>query len=156
MALPFRKKISALRIFVLLGWYRAGTLLLSFKFLTRNLHQCKGVATPSAVTLEQLQRAKRLSQLVESVSQHTPWESLCLVQVLVIQRLLRLQGIPGQFYLGVRQNGPNGERAEPLAAHAWLQCGNYIVNGWSGHEQFTAMTTYRWGPGGDNSMEVLS
>ncbi len=44
-----------------------------------------------------------IGYLVAAAARYTPWQSRCLVQVLVTQRLLAKRNIPGQFYLGVRR-----------------------------------------------------
>ena len=89
--------------------------------------------------------AKMIGYLVAAAANHTPWQSLCLVQVLVTQRLLAKRNIPGQFYLGVRPGCERSDDPTGLAAHAWLQCGDAIVNGAAGHEQYTVVSTFSWG-----------
>jgi hypothetical protein len=136
MALESRHKWILAQAWFLLGWYRAGILLLSFKRLTRNL-QHHTIPLPSAQLSEERQReALMIGRLVAAASRVTPWQSLCLTQVLVTQRLLANCNIPGQFYLGVRRGCELTDDPNGLSAHAWVQCGEEIVNGKAGHEQF--------------------
>lgn len=89
-----------------------------------------------------------IGRLVASAAKYTPWQSLCLAQVLVTQRLLARRGIPGQFYLGVRKGSPAlPVQDDPgnLAAHAWLDCGGVIVNGRQGHQLYTVISAFSWG-----------
>lgn len=90
-----------------------------------------------------------IGYLVAAAARVTPWQSLCLIQVLVVQRLLATRGIPGQFYLGVRRGCELTDDPTGLSAHAWLQCGEHIVNGAVGHERFTVISTFSWGQGQD-------
>jgi Transglutaminase-like superfamily len=69
--------------------------------------------------------------------------------VLVAQRLLARQHIPGQFYLGVRRGRERTDDPTGFSAHAWLQCGDVIVNGSAGHAQFTVVSTFSWGSAHD-------
>ena len=129
----------------MLGWTRAAILTTSFKRQAKSLEHHRTLPDSLALNSEQLGQAADIGKLVASAARYTPWQSLCLVQVLVVQRLLAKHDIPGQFYLGVRKGGEN--RAEPgaLSAHAWLQCDGEVVNGRAGHEQFTVVSIFSWG-----------
>ena len=137
------------RIFIkawfLLGWMRAAILMTSFKRLTRALDHHPQLPRGTILNRQQLVRADRIGKLVAIAARYTPWESLCLVQVLVVQRLLAQQHIPGQFYLGVRRGSENNTDPLGLSAHAWLQCGESIVSGAAGHKLFTIVSTFSWG-----------
>ena len=144
-SLPTRHKLVLLQAWFMLGWFRAGTLLVSFKRLTRNL-QHHPIAMPAPSLPPHLRgEAVAIGRLVAAASRVTPWQSLCLTQVLVAQRLLAARGIPGQFYLGVRRGCERTDAPTGLSAHAWLQCGEDIVNGRAGHDQFTVVSTFSWG-----------
>ena len=144
-ALPWQQKGVFLQAWFLLGWMRAAILTTSFKYLARKLEHHKVPPPPAPATLEQLRIANRIGKLVAVAAKYTPWQSLCLAQVLVVQRLLSRRGIPGQFYLGVRRGCELTDDPTGLSAHAWLQCGQYIVNGAAGHERFTVVSTFSWG-----------
>ena len=139
-ALDFSSKLLLLKIYLLLGYYRAAILLSSFKRLSRSLQHCREEPPRTALPEQQRQRAAHLGYLVAGAARFTPWQSRCLVQVLTLQRLMAKEGIAGRFYLGVNRESASGE----LSAHAWLRCGEQIVNGAAGHQQFTVVSTYRW------------
>ena len=159
LALPMLKRLKQFaelntedrRVFVkawfLLGWVRAAILMTSFKRLTRKLEHHPELARGTQLNGQQLVKADRIGTLVAMAARYTPWESLCLVQVLVVQRLLAQQHIPGQFYLGVRRESESNVDPNGLSAHAWLQCGEAIVSGAAGHESFTIVSTFSWGAG---------
>ncbi len=86
-----------------------------------------------------------IGRLVATAARFTPWQSLCLTQVLVTQRLLAKRNIPGQFSLGVLRSRELTDDSSGLSAHAWLQCGDVIVNGVAGHERFTVVSNFSWG-----------
>jgi hypothetical protein len=120
--------------------------LRSFKRLTRNL-QHHALPIPAAqLPSGQREEALMIGRLVAAASRITPWQSLCLTQVLVAQRLLAARSIPGQFYLGVRRGCELTDDPTGLSAHAWLQCGEDIVNGSAGHKRFTVVSAFSWGP----------
>jgi Transglutaminase-like superfamily len=147
VALPWRQKSVFLQAWLLLGWMRAAILTTSFKYLARKLEHHRSPPIPTAVNLEQVRVANHIGKLVAVAAKYTPWQSLCLTQVLVVQRLLSRRGIAGQFYLGVRRGCELTDDPTGLSAHAWLQCGEYIVNGAAGHERFTVVSTFSWDAG---------
>jgi hypothetical protein len=149
LALESRQKILLLQAWCLLGWYRAAILLTSFKKLTAALQHNASAIPAAALTPAQQEEAATIGQLVAAAARVTPWQSLCLVQVLVVQRLLVKRNIPGQFYLGVRKGEAVDAAPTGLAAHAWLQCDNSIVNGGAGHEEFAVVSSFSWGAAHD-------
>ena len=144
IALTPSHKLILAQAWLMLGWYRAGILLLSFKRLTRNLQHHALPASPAPLSEDQQQEALMIGRLVAAASRVTPWQSLCLTQVLVVQRLLASRNIPGQFYLGVRRGCELTDDPTGLSAHAWLQCGEDIVSGKARHEEFTVLSTFSW------------
>lgn len=144
-ALPTRHKLLLAQAWVMLGWYRAAVLLLTFKHLASQLRHHPLAMPPPALPPDQRDEAVAIGRLVAAAARFTPWQSLCLTQVLVVQRLLARRNIPGQFYLGVRRGRERTDDPTGLSAHAWLQCGDDIVNGRAGHERFTVVSTFSWG-----------
>ena len=69
-----------------------------------------------------------VSDKLARVIRHVPWDSKCLVQAMVAQRLLRDYGLTSTLYLGVGRNRDTGE----MIAHAWVRCGTYAVCGGDG------------------------
>lgn len=144
-ALNFQQKTVLVQAWFMLGWFRAAILTVSFKRLARSLEHHRALCNPHVLNLDQLCRAASIGKLVATAARYTPWQSRCLVQVLVVQRLLARRNIPGQFYLGVRKGGDDGDDPTGLSAHAWLQCDDVIVNGGAGHEDFAVVSTFSWG-----------
>jgi hypothetical protein len=151
-ALDLSYKLLFIQAWFLLGYMRAAILATSFKRLSASLqHHREAVPAPS-LDQGRLKQAARIGQLVASAAKYTPWQSLCLPQVLVTQRLLARRNIPGQFYLGVRKGEVvegGMEDSSGLAAHAWLDCGGYVVNGGAAHQSFTVVSTFSWGGSDD-------
>ncbi|WP_075999275.1 lasso peptide biosynthesis B2 protein [Pseudohalioglobus lutimaris] len=139
-ALNTSSKLLLLKIYFLLGYYRAAILLTSFKRLSSPLQHYREEPQRMPASDQQKQRAAHLGYLVAGAARFTPWQSRCLVQVLTLQRLMAKEGIGGRFYLGVNRKSESGE----LSAHAWLRCGEQIVNGAYGHEQFAVVSTFSW------------
>lgn len=139
-ALDGHSKLLFLKIVCLLAWYRAAILTTSLKTLASSLDHHHDEPSPARASDAQLEQAAHLGYLVAAAAAYTPWNSTCLVQVLTLQRLLAKEGIGGRFYLGVCRESDSGE----LKAHAWLRCGERIVNGAGGHEQFAVVSTYSW------------
>ena len=144
-ALEGEQKIIFIQAWFMLGWARAAILTVSFRRLSASLRHHRGIVTPSMLSPQQLQQASRIGKLVASAAHETPWQSRCLAQVLVVQRLLARRNIPGQFCLGVRKGNEDGTEPAGLAAHAWLQCDDIIVNGGGGHEQYAVVSVFSWG-----------
>ena len=71
-----------------------------------------------------------VSDKVARVAKRVPWESQCLVQAMVAQRLLRGYGLNSTLYLGVGRAADEGNK---MVAHAWVRCGPYYVCGGNGH-----------------------
>ena len=144
-ALPPEEKRLLVRAWFLLGWFRAAINRVPLRQLTADLELHAVAPLPTPLSGDQQSQAAIIGRLVSAAARYTPWQSRCLVQVLVVQNLLARSGIPGQFHLGVRRGcGPTGD-STGLLAHAWLQCGGRIVNGAAGHELFTVVSTFRWG-----------
>ncbi len=137
------KQVLLLWIWLLLAWARLQLLRKGFSHFTAGLALHRTIPTTASVPGHQLEQAIELGRLVTIAARYTPWQSRCLTQVLVLQRLLAQRQIPGFFSLGVRKAA--GEEEEPLNAHAWLQCGDTIVNGAAPEGTFTTLSTFSWG-----------
>jgi len=66
---------------------------------------------------------------VARVANRVPWESKCLVQAMVAQKLLRDYHLASTLYLGVSRDTENDSN---MIAHAWVRCGPYRICGGSG------------------------
>lgn len=144
IALSLGDKLLLMQAWGLLGWYRAAVLLVPFKRLTARFRHHSRPQTPGALNAQQREQALQIGYLVAVAANYTPWQSLCLVQVLTTRRLLARRGIPGQFFLGVQKGEISEEAPNGLAAHAWLQCADTVVNGGAGHEQYTVTSAFSW------------
>jgi hypothetical protein len=144
-ALPWWQRGVFVQAWFLLGCMRMAIMMTSFKHLARKLEHHRQPQALSPLAEEQQRIAWNIGKLVAAAAKYTPWKSPCLAQVLVVQRLLARRRIAGQFYLGVRRGCEATDDPTGLSAHAWLQCGQFIVNGEAGHEAFTVVSAFSWG-----------
>jgi hypothetical protein len=141
IALPLQQKWLFAKAWCLLLAYRLALVFVPLKRITRTMNHSSSPQSMPALTPDQQAKACEVGQLVAHAAVATPWSSRCLVQVLVVQRLLVASGIPGQFFLGVNRAGAG---AADSLAHAWLICGDTIVSGEPGSEQFSVVSSYAW------------
>ncbi|UPT77278.1 lasso peptide biosynthesis B2 protein [Sulfurovum sp. XGS-02] len=140
--LTSEEKKLFLEAYMILGIMRAAILTISFKRLTRSLEHFPNDVKVISLDDKEMQTATLVGHAVTRAAAHTPWESACLVQSLAAQKMLQKRAIPGFFYLGVAKD-KNVE--ETMKAHAWSQCGDVILTGAKGHEEFTVISTFGWG-----------
>ncbi len=140
--LSAEEKKLFLEAYVTLGIMRAAILTVSFKRLTRSLEHFPKKVEIAALNDNEISIAIAVGQAITRASAHTPWESACLVQSLTAQRMLQKRGIPGVFYLGAAKDE---ESEAKMKAHAWSQCGDDIIIGAGGHEEFTVLSVFGWG-----------
>ena len=141
-ALSSEEKKLFLEAFMTLGLMRAALLLFSFKRLTRSLEQQKNRSEMKPLSDQEQKNAIAVGTAIMRASAYTPWESACLVQSMTAQRMLHKRGISGVFYLGAMKDK---EKAGEIKAHAWSQCGDMIITGKKGHEEFTVLSVFGWG-----------
>jgi hypothetical protein len=131
---PWRDRLLLLEALICLGLARSAIVLIPFRRIAPYLgqqHETPATDTPALrLTLQRVARA------VATVSQHTSWESTCLVQAMAAKLMLKRRGIYSTLYLGVLKE------AKGLAAHAWLRSGSLILTGGSGHQRFTVISTF--------------
>jgi len=96
--------------------------------------QHESAATVPAKTRDS---ADRIGWAVRTIARRTPWESACLAQAISAKTMLRRRRIHSTLYLGVAKN-----KSQPMQAHAWLRCGDVILTGAAGHEQFTVLSSF--------------
>lgn len=138
--LPGEQKKLFVEAYLTLGFYRIAILIRSFKTLVAELDQ-NDKSTPAEFPDEKKQLALLIGDAVTTAANYTPWKSTCLVQALTAQRMLRKRKIAGRFHLGVTINSADND---PLAAHAWLVCGDEILTGKAGLEYYTILSTFSW------------
>ncbi|QFU74593.1 lasso peptide biosynthesis B2 protein [Halioglobus maricola] len=128
----------------LLGYYKLAITLRPVMNLIGHLERVAGTEpAPEADAFEQ-DEAARIGRMVARAAAHTPWPSLCLVQVLTTQRLMASRKLPGQFTFGAMLCGDRSAPDRKLAAHAWLRCGDLVVSGAGGHENYAPTWAFRW------------
>ena len=125
----------------MLGVMRAAILTVPFKRLTRNLEQQQNHVDINPVHEHEMKIAITIGKLIAGAANNTPWESACLAQSLTAQRMLKRRAIPGVFYLGVRKDENADEK---MSAHAWTRCGDTIITGHKGHEDYTVVSVFGW------------
>lgn len=74
---------------------------------------------------------------ISIMSNHTFWDSKCLVKAIAGMRMLQRRQIESTLYLGTTKD-ENGK----MIAHAWLRSGAFIVTGAEGMEHFTVVGTF--------------
>lgn len=82
-------------------------------------------------------KADKIGWAVRAMARRTPWESACLAQAIGGKAMLRRRKIPSTLYLGLAKND-----SEQMQAHAWLRCGEEIITGKAGHEQYSVISTF--------------
>lgn len=92
--------------------------------------------TPSHQSLK-TDLPSQIAWAVRTASRYTPWESKCLAQALAARMMLKRRQFPTTIYLGVLKDDKAG-----LKAHAWIRCGERILTGAQGRQQFTVVATF--------------
>jgi len=139
--LPTRRKLLFLEAYATLGVMRFALLTISFKRLTQSLQRSNGTVQTDTPCDERLRMAEEIGSAIATAAGHTPWESACLVQALSAGRMLRKRGIPGKMVLGAMKDKTDGGQ---IKAHAWVLCGDDVVTGQSGHENFAVLSVLEW------------
>jgi hypothetical protein len=140
--LSSEEKKLFLEAYITLGMMRTAILTISFKRLTQSLEHLPKKEEITALNDKEMFLAIKVGQAITRAAAYTPWESACLAQSLTAQKMLQKRGIPGVFYLGAAKDE---ESKEKMKAHAWSQCGDTIITGGRGHEEFTVLSVFGWG-----------
>ena len=139
--LSSEEKKLFMEAYVTLGMMRSAILTVSFKRLTRSLDHKAEKKELAKLSDQEMKTAQKVGQAIMRASAYTPWESACLAQSLTAQKMLQKRGIPGVFYLGAAKDE---ESEAKMKAHAWSQCGDSIITGGGGHEDFTVLSVFGW------------
>ncbi|MCD0486925.1 lasso peptide biosynthesis B2 protein [Pedobacter sp. MC2016-14] len=137
LSAPLRDKLTVVYIFFGSALLRFMIYFLPFRFY-RNLLGKQQQEVRQELSANQIEQAKHLKMLIETVCNHTPWESKCLVQAILCKRLLNKRSIKSVLYLGIANN-PNDSK---LDAHAWVVVGELILTGAAGHKRFKPVNFY--------------
>jgi len=111
------------RLFVARSWawlvvMAAVLRVFGFRRAQALAEQPSGTWTPR----EDLASASASARLVHAAGRWTPFRTTCLVQSLVLTRLLRRQGLGAELHIGVAK--PEGR----FAAHAWVEHSGVTLN----------------------------
>ena len=121
------EKWMSIKSYIYTLFYRLCILWLPKPKLERMMGE-RGEESQTEETLENLKRAMRISTHVNRITEHTVWESKCLVRAMTARKLLKEEGIHSTLYLGV------GKDEGKMIAHAWLRCGQMYVTGGNGKD----------------------
>jgi hypothetical protein len=141
-ALDQQHKTLFIQAYFLLAYLRVAMIRRPFKKLVRDLELHRDPVQLMELSAEDRVTADAVGWAVRTAANFTPWESACLVQVLVAQKMLRSRNIPGAFYLGATTGLEEGDG--DMAAHAWLKCGTQFITGEQGHQQYTVVSCFSW------------
>lgn len=120
------EKWMTLKIYVYTWFYRVCILVLPKTTLEKMMGE-RGAESAEEETMETLRYAKRVGMHVNRITEHTLWESKCLVRAMTARKLLKQRGIHSTLYLGV------GKEDGKMIAHAWIRCGQLYVTGGNGN-----------------------
>jgi hypothetical protein len=90
--------------------------------------------TSSAVQSIDEQALIHVHNAVQIISNHTMWESKCLVRAIAALKMLERRHIDSTLYLGTARDD-NGM----MIAHAWLRSGPFYVTGAEGMHRFAVV-----------------
>lgn len=121
-----RDKLLFMEAFFLTGVYRFKILRVPFNKLKLELGSYN-VESDDDVDVEYYRLCRKIGRIVTSVSKYTPWESLCLVKAMTVQKMLKKRGVCTTVYLGV-----NKDTKDNMNAHAWIRCGKMYITGGNG------------------------
>lgn len=119
--------------FVCLGWAR---MLVAVPFARiAPMLGSPTEETPFESNEEDVRMLRRIHDVIQMASRHTPWESRCLVCAIAAMNMLKRRRIGSTLYLGTARDGDTGG----MIAHAWLRSGPFTITGAEGMERFTAV-----------------
>jgi hypothetical protein len=100
--------------------YAQAKLLMRRTDLPRTLERLRRQAPQRPAATADLSAGARLGRIVGRVLARLPTDSRCLIQSLVLTRLLDRRGIPSVLVIGVRPG-------EDFGAHSWLEVGGQPI-----------------------------
>ena len=110
--------------------------LVPFKHLVPSLE--KPISVPDIELNQDTEKlVKKVRWAVRVISQRIPWKPSCLENGIAAKRILQHRHIPSTLFLGVAKNNQN-----LLEAHAWLQCGTFIVTGEFDHQRYLKILSF--------------
>lgn len=118
--------------FLFLGWAR---FLMLFPF--SKVAPTLGTYMQETVNLSSEANRAALSEVCDAIrimSQHTFWQSKCLVKAIAAMKMLERRRIESTLYLGTAR-----DHAGQMAAHAWLRSGSSFITGFEEMSRFTVV-----------------
>jgi hypothetical protein len=134
--LPPRLYYLYLKVVVLSALARMAVVLFPFRQLARGLTTGQGLL--SGVSSEDnTPLIEEIGLAVTRVARFTPWRCMCLEQGLIAKALLWQKGISSTLVFGVASQSEN-----KIIAHAWLHCGQKVVTGEKGMDDFQVIASF--------------
>ncbi|SEC07704.1 lasso peptide biosynthesis B2 protein [Paenibacillus sp. GP183] len=118
--------------FIYLGWARI-LISLPFSKIAPSLG-AQMEETTNAVHARKKTELIKVHQAIQIISQHTFWESKCLVKAIAALKMLEKRQIESTLYLGTAR-----DESGKMIAHAWLRSGPYYITGAEGMERFSVV-----------------
>lgn len=129
-------KMMVLKSLFLTAYYRFSILFVPFSKLAKRMGTLN-VESNEEPLGDRMRYVWKVRSSVMMTSKNTPWQSLCLVQALTAQRLLKKKGIENTVYLGLSK-----DKDQKVIAHAWIRCGDKIVVGEKGMQRFSVVAKF--------------
>ncbi|WP_028550866.1 lasso peptide biosynthesis B2 protein [Paenibacillus sp. UNC451MF] len=79
----------------------------------------------------------KVHDIIRVMSQHTFWESKCLVRAIAALKMLERRHIESTLYLGTAR-----DEQRKMIAHAWLRSGPFYITGAEEMERFQVVGTF--------------
>ncbi|MEK3725234.1 lasso peptide biosynthesis B2 protein [Paenibacillus sp. FSL H8-0034] len=76
----------------------------------------------------------QISSAISTMSNHTLWESKCLVKAIAGMKMLARRKMESTLYLGTAK-----DESSTMIAHAWLRSGSFFITGKESMEKFTVV-----------------
>lgn len=136
LSLSFRMKLLIISAFFISGVMRMLILLVPFKKIVSIMGK-ERLESSSEINSFNMSRAIKIGWAVNTICNHTPWQSKCYVRALTAHFFLKIFRIPSTIYLGVAR-----DKVKNLIAHAWLRCGEEVLVGKDEMDQFSCITFF--------------
>jgi len=129
---------AAAEAVVCLGLMRVALGRRPFRRIANRMGLVQTGTAPAAGT-SNAEETARIGWAVRAAAARAPWNNACLVQALAGMMMLRRRRISGTLFLGVDKNA---EGPDPISAHAWLACGEFVLIGESGRGRFKTISGF--------------
>jgi hypothetical protein len=137
LALDWADRLIFIEAWLYLGAARLALLTIPFRVIARRLGRQLKVSDLSLVGSVPPPVAFRVGTGIETMARHTPWESACLAQAIAGRFMLGRRALSSRLYLGTRK-----DESGNLVAHAWLQSGNTVLLGQTGHQEYVVLSVF--------------